>query len=94
MKIWEVGQLIGQIVVFVVCVVEEVINKPKAGEEKRPVAIQIVKDIVNRVVAVLPISDLWKRILTAVINWDFVAGFLVDRAVQTLNDLGIFKKSS
>ncbi len=94
MKIWEVGQLIGQIVVFVVCVVEEVINKPKAGEEKRPVAIQIFKDIVNRVVAQLPISDLWKRILTTVINWDFVAGFLVDRAVQTLNDLGIFRKSS
>jgi hypothetical protein len=94
MKIWEVGQLIGQIVVFAVCVVEEVINKPKAGEEKRPVAIQIVKDIVNRVVAQLPISDLWKRILTAVINWDFVAGFLVDRAVQTLNELGIFRKSS
>jgi hypothetical protein len=94
MRIWEVGQLIGQIVVFAVCVVEEVINKPKAGEEKRPVAIQIVKDIVSRVVAQLPISDLWKRILTTVINWDFVAGFLVDRAVQTLNELGIFRKSS
>jgi hypothetical protein len=94
MRIWEVGQLIGQIVVFAVCVVEEVINKPKAGEEKRPVAIQIVKNIVNRVVAELPISDTWKRILLTVINWDFVAGFLVDRAVQALNDLGIFKRSS
>jgi len=94
MKIWEVGQLVGQIVVFTVSIVEEVINKPKAGEEKRPVAIQIVKDIVNRVVAQLPVSDLWKKILTTVINWDFVAGFLVDKAVQTLNDLGIFKKSS
>jgi hypothetical protein len=94
MKIWEVGQLIGQIVTFAVCVVEEVIDKPKAGEEKRPVAIQIIKDLVNRVVADLPISDLWKKILTTVINWDFVAGFLVDKAVQTLNDLGIFKKSS
>lgn len=94
MRIWEVGQLIGQIIIFVVCVVEEVINKPKAGEEKRPVAIQIVKDVVNRVVAQLSISDLWKRILTTVINWDFVAGFLVDKAVQTLNELGVFKKSS
>jgi hypothetical protein len=94
MKIWEVGQLIGQIVTFVVCVIEEVINKPKAGEEKRAVAIQIIKDLVSRVVAELPISDLWKKILTTVINWDFVAGFLVDKAVQTLNDLGIFKKSS
>jgi hypothetical protein len=94
MRIWEVGQLIGQIVVFAVCVVEEVINKPKAGEEKRPAAIQIVKSIVNRVVSELPISDIWKKILLTVINWDFVAGFLVDRAVQTLNDLGIFRKSS
>jgi hypothetical protein len=93
-KIWEVGQLIGQIVTFVVCIVEEVISKPKAGEEKRPVAIQIIKDLVNRVVANLPISDIWKKIILTLINWDFVAGFLVDKAVQTFNDLGIFKKSS
>lgn len=94
MRIWEVGQLVGQIVTFAVCVVEEVISKPKAGEEKRPVAIQIIKDLVNRVVAELPISDIWKKILVTVINWDFVAGFLVDKAVQTLNELGVFKKSS
>jgi hypothetical protein len=94
MKPWEVGQLIGQIVSFVVAVVEEVISKPKAGEEKRLIAIQIVKDLVSRVVAHLPIGDLWKTILTSVINWDFIAGLLVDKAVQTLNDLGVFKKSS
>jgi len=94
MKLWEVGQLIGQIVTLVVCIVEEVINKPKAGEEKRPVAIQLVKEIVNTVVKELPIGDLWKRILLSLINWDVVAGFLVDKAVETLNSLGIFKKSS
>lgn len=89
----EAGKRIGEIIKFVVTLVEEVLIKPKSGAEKKAAAVSILKQWIQDVIDQLPLSDFWKKVLKTVLNWDFVLGMLIDRAVAQLNEMGIFSKS-